>query len=48
MAQTVTREIFVATPPERLFDVIVAYGEYPEFLSNVKSCRVVDRQGIER
>ncbi len=39
MASSVSREISVAVPPERLFDVIVDYARYPEFVPSVKACR---------
>ena len=39
MASKVTREIVIDVPPEKLFDVIVDYGRYPEFVPAVKACR---------
>ena len=39
MAASVTREITIAVPPEKLFDVIADYARYPEFVPSVKSCR---------
>jgi coenzyme Q-binding protein COQ10 len=39
MATKVSREIAVSVTPEALFDVIVDYGQYPEFLANVKRSR---------
>jgi coenzyme Q-binding protein COQ10 len=39
MASRVTREITVAVPPEKLFEVIADYARYPEFVPSVKSCR---------
>ncbi len=35
----VTQEIRIEVPPERLFDVIVDYARYPEFVPGVRSCR---------
>jgi len=40
-----TRSIVIDAPPERVFDVIADYQHYPEFLSEVKSIRVSDRDG---
>ncbi|HUK66755.1 MAG TPA: SRPBCC family protein [Anaeromyxobacteraceae bacterium] len=45
MAQSVTREIAVSVRPDRLFDVIVDYARYPEFLSTVKKSRPLGRSG---
>ena len=39
MASSVTREIVIGAPPERVFDVIADYHRYPEFVPAVKSCR---------
>jgi ribosome-associated toxin RatA of RatAB toxin-antitoxin module len=39
MASSVSREILIAVPPEELFDVIVDYERYPEFVPAVKTCR---------
>lgn len=35
----VTREIVIDRPPERVFDVIVDYLRYPEFVPGIKACR---------
>jgi ribosome-associated toxin RatA of RatAB toxin-antitoxin module len=40
-----SRSIVVDVPPEKLFDVIVDYDRYPEFLSEVKEARSKDRKG---
>jgi len=40
-----TRNIVIDAPVERVFDVIVDYEKYPEFLSEVKSIRTSDRRG---
>ncbi len=40
---SVTREVVIAVPPERLFDVIVDYDRYPEFVPAMKRCRVKAR-----
>lgn len=45
MASTVSREITVAVPPERLYEIIVDYARYPEFLPTVKACRPGSRSG---
>ncbi len=39
MAASVTREITIGVPPEKLFDVIADYARYPEFVPSVKTCR---------
>jgi coenzyme Q-binding protein COQ10 len=39
----VTRDILVAVPPEKLFDVIARYEAYGEFVPGLKSCRVKAR-----
>ena len=36
----VTREIVIDVPVERFFELLVDYGRYPEFLPNLKACRV--------
>ncbi len=35
----ITRDVLIAVPPERLFDVIADYARYPEFVPGVKACR---------
>lgn len=37
----VSQEIVIAVPAERLFDVIVDYARYPEFVPGIKGCRLV-------
>jgi ribosome-associated toxin RatA of RatAB toxin-antitoxin module len=39
-----SRSIVINAPPEKLFDVITQYERYPEFLSEVKKIRVLDRK----
>ncbi len=39
MASKITREITIAVPPDKLFDVIADYARYPEFVPGVKACR---------
>ena len=41
----VTREIVIDRTPERLFDVIVDYQRYPEFVPGIKACRVAPGAG---
>lgn len=38
-----SQTIEIDVSPDALFDVIVDYERYPEFLSDVASCRVVER-----
>ncbi|MES2769677.1 MAG: SRPBCC family protein [Bdellovibrionota bacterium] len=44
MAGTQTTEIFNCTKDE-FFKIIADYEKYPEFLSEVKDCKVVETQG---
>jgi coenzyme Q-binding protein COQ10 len=44
MAQA-SRSVIVNVPPEKLFDVIVDYEKYPEFLPEVKKVKVNAGQG---
>jgi coenzyme Q-binding protein COQ10 len=36
----VSKEVVVEVPIEKLFDVIVDYARYPEFVPGIKACRV--------
>lgn len=36
----VSQEVVIDAPVERLFDVIVDYARYPEFVPGIKACRV--------
>lgn len=44
MADVKHVEIFNCTP-EQFFDLLVDYNSYPQFLSDVKGCRVVEEKG---
>ncbi|HUJ28564.1 MAG TPA: SRPBCC family protein, partial [Myxococcales bacterium] len=44
MAQA-SRTVTVNVPPEKMFDVIVDYEKYPEFLPEVKKVKVDAGQG---
>jgi ribosome-associated toxin RatA of RatAB toxin-antitoxin module len=37
----VTQEVFIDAPIDRVYDVIVDYGRYPEFVPGIRSCRVL-------
>jgi len=37
----VSKEILIACPPERLFEVLVDYPRYPEFVPGIKACRIL-------
>jgi len=37
----VSKEVVIEAPAERLFDVIVDYAAYPEFVPGIKACRVL-------
>src|SRR5919198_1577331 len=39
----ITREIVIAVPPEKLFDVIADYDRYADFVPGLKRCRVKAR-----
>jgi coenzyme Q-binding protein COQ10 len=41
MASKVSRDVLVAVPVERFFDLVVDYARYPEFVPSVKEARVV-------
>ena len=44
MSQAQATDVFNCTP-EQFFSIISDFNKYPEFLSEVKSCKVVDTQG---
>lgn len=44
----VSREIVMACAPDRLFDVVVDYARYPEFVPGIKTCRVLPGAGDRR
>jgi ribosome-associated toxin RatA of RatAB toxin-antitoxin module len=37
----VSKQILIEVPAERLFDVIVDYASYPQFVPGIKGCRVL-------
>ncbi len=37
----VSKEVVIEAPADRLFDVIVDYARYPEFVPGIKGCRVL-------
>ena len=39
----ITREVVIAVPPARLFEVILDYERYPEFVPGLKGCKVKGR-----
>jgi ribosome-associated toxin RatA of RatAB toxin-antitoxin module len=39
MSSRVSREVVVAVPPERFFELLLDFGRYPEFVPGVKACR---------
>lgn len=41
----VTKEVLVQAGVERLFEVLVDYPRYPEFVPGIKACRVAEVQG---
>ncbi|MGZ6098224.1 MAG: type II toxin-antitoxin system RatA family toxin [Myxococcaceae bacterium] len=40
MASSLSKEMVVDVPVERFYDLVVDYARYPEFVPNVKACRV--------
>lgn len=42
---TVTREVIIDAPLEKVFDLVVDYARYPEFVPGVRACRVRDVRG---
>jgi coenzyme Q-binding protein COQ10 len=46
MASTITREIVIGVSREALFDLIVDYARYPEFVPAVKGCRPRRGDGV--
>ena len=40
MASVVFKEVVIDVPVERFFDLLLDYERYPEFVPNLKSCRV--------
>jgi coenzyme Q-binding protein COQ10 len=47
MAKANTTELFNCTP-EQFFSIISDYSKYPEFLSEVKSCKVIKTEGTKK
>jgi coenzyme Q-binding protein COQ10 len=41
----VTKEVLVQAGVERLFEVLVDYPRYPEFVPGIKACKVLDVRG---
>jgi coenzyme Q-binding protein COQ10 len=41
----VSKEIVIGRPPGEVFDVIVDYQRYPEFVPGIKACRVLPSGG---
>jgi ribosome-associated toxin RatA of RatAB toxin-antitoxin module len=39
MSSSVSKDVFVACPPERFFDLVVDFARYPEFVPGVKATR---------
>jgi coenzyme Q-binding protein COQ10 len=44
----VSKEVVIGCAPDRLFDVIVDYPRYPEFVPGIKACRVLPGKGERR
>jgi ribosome-associated toxin RatA of RatAB toxin-antitoxin module len=39
MSSSASRDVLVAVPPDRFFDLLLDFGRYPEFVPGVKACR---------
>jgi coenzyme Q-binding protein COQ10 len=48
MTELVSQEVIVDAPIERLYDVIVDYARYPEFVPGIRGCRVVSTDPEKR
>ena len=44
----VSKEILMACTTERLFDVLIDYAHYPEFVPGIKACRVLPGPGVRQ
>jgi len=44
----ISRETWIGAPIDRVFDVIVDYASYPEFVPGVRGCRLLASTGGER
>jgi coenzyme Q-binding protein COQ10 len=42
-----TKSIVINAPMEKVFDVIADFDKYPQFLPEVKECKVLNRKGAE-
>ncbi len=42
---TVTREVIIDAPLEKVFDLVVDYERYPEFVPGIRACRVRNEGG---
>jgi coenzyme Q-binding protein COQ10 len=47
MAKAATTELFPCTT-EQFFKIVTDYEKYPEFLSEVKSCKVLKTEGSKK
>jgi ribosome-associated toxin RatA of RatAB toxin-antitoxin module len=41
----VTKQVLIDAPIERLYEIIVDYGRYPEFVPGIRACRVRTQKG---
>ncbi len=41
----VSKEVVIACTPDRLFDVLIDYPRYPEFVPGIRACRVLPGKG---
>jgi coenzyme Q-binding protein COQ10 len=48
MTELVSQEVIVDAPIERLYDVIVDYARYPEFVPGIRGCKVVSTDPEKR
>lgn len=41
----VTKQVVIAAPVERVYEIVVDYERYPEFVPGIRKCRVRDGKG---
>jgi coenzyme Q-binding protein COQ10 len=45
MSHSISREVVIEVPRQRLWSIIVDYERYPEFVPSMRGCRVLRREG---
>lgn len=44
----VTRQVLIEAPIEKVYDIVVDYPRYPEFVPGIKACRVRDGRAAKK